>query len=125
MQQDLGSRLRQRHAKILSDLVATPVASGQDAFLVVGDGWFTLLDVLCTDLQYETDTEGAPQVTATQVKEKLGRLRFRVHDASERQRAMIYLAESLSERTCEACGIAIDEQASGLRVPRCPRHPVT
>lgn len=120
--QDLGTLLRQKHSKVLSDLASIPAGPGADAFLGVEDGWYTLLDVLCTDLQHETEAKGAPQVRATQVKEKFGRLSFRVNQASERQHAMICLAESLSQRTCEICGSTADELAPLLHTPRCTPH---
>jgi hypothetical protein len=45
-----------------------------------------------------------PQITAVQVKEKFGGLRFYVHSASDSQHAIINWAESLSYRICENCG---------------------
>ena len=41
-----------------------------------GDGWYLLIDRLCSSLQWDTDTNKYPQVVATQVKEKYGTLRF-------------------------------------------------
>lgn len=69
-----------------------------------GDGWYTLIDALCACLQHETEYDGAPQVVATQVKSKLGSLRFYTRNASQRQRAMIALAGEVSMRMCEECG---------------------
>jgi hypothetical protein len=73
--------------------------------IACGPGWFTLLDVLCTCLQAETDSQGAPQVVASQVKEKFGELSFHVRGPlSPTQRDMISFAQALSLRTCEICG---------------------
>ena len=69
-----------------------------------GDGWFPLLDALCSEIQRETDEQGAPQVVADQVKSKGGSLRFHVGDTSIRQRAMIDFAQSMSNQICETCG---------------------
>lgn len=69
-----------------------------------GDGWFGLLDALCTRLQFHTDHGDGPQVRVVQVKEKFGTLRFYVDDADRFQRGMIDLAQALSARTCEVCG---------------------
>ena len=41
-----------------------------------GDGWYWLIDHLCEHLQWHIDQNGLPQVTASQVKEKFGGLRF-------------------------------------------------
>lgn len=121
MRRDLCNALLQRHPRIFANPEGHGDAAG-DLETRVGDGWYTLLDVLCTDLQYESDQEGAPQVHATQIKEKFGRLRFRVDDASERQRAMIRLAESLSEYSCETCGAPADELSIIEHAPKCERH---
>jgi hypothetical protein len=122
MRLDLDNQLRLRHRKIFLDPDPPDRLAALAFELQVDDGWYTLLDVLCTDLQRETDIEGAPQVKATQVKEKFGRLRFRLREASDRQRAMIYLAESLSERTCAVCGAPADDLAVWEQMPRCMTH---
>jgi hypothetical protein len=121
MRPDLCNALLQQHPRIFKNLEGCGDAAG-DLETRVGDGWYTLLDVLCTDLQYETDHEGAPQVHATQIKEKFGRLRFRLDHASDRQRAMVRLAESLSERLCETCGAPAEELSVIEHAPRCERH---
>ena len=41
-----------------------------------GQGWEKLIDNLCGILQFDIDNNGYPQVEATQVKEKFGRLCF-------------------------------------------------
>jgi hypothetical protein len=73
-----------------------------------GDGWYWLIDNLCSNLQWNTDrnnTDGDyPQVIATQVKEKFGGLCFYVQSASPKQFAVIHWAESLSYHICELCG---------------------
>ncbi|MBC8736383.1 hypothetical protein F6X40_05975 [Paraburkholderia sp. UCT31] len=46
----------------------------------------------------------APQVVATQVKEKFGTLRFYASGHNSAQDGMIELAEMLSARLCELCG---------------------
>jgi hypothetical protein len=68
------------------------------------DGWYNLLCMLCGAQQKETDRHGMPQVIATQVKEKLGTLRFRVRGANEHQQTMIDHAERLSMHICTVCG---------------------
>ena len=58
-----------------------------------------------------------------QIKQKWGRLRFVLEPATERQQAMIDLAEALSARLCESCGKP-GQMASirGYRTPRCAQH---
>jgi hypothetical protein len=70
-----------------------------------GDGWFDIIDQLCSLLMI--DHEFNPDHTvpvAQQVKEKFGTLRFYVDQANEYQYKLIDRAEKLSAETCEQCG---------------------
>lgn len=88
-----------------------------------GDGWLTLLDVLCEALQWETDHATAPQLVARRVKEKLGGLRFQAGRGSDAQSGMILLATRLSERICEICGAPGTLVCEGgLIAVRCKAH---
>jgi hypothetical protein len=97
-----------------------------------GDGWFNPIDGLCAYLQSLTDERGAPQVVATQVKEKFGQLRFYVKyittengglDITEKQRAAIEFAEFMSARTCDVCGKRGEIIKGGMPiVTRCKEH---
>ena len=68
------------------------------------DGWFELIDSLCSVLQWDADHGGAAQPVAKQVKEKFGSLRFRLRAPTERQQGMLALALELSSRLCERYG---------------------
>jgi hypothetical protein len=84
-----------------------------------GDGWYNIIDSLCSCLQAESnrrireldkDDPEYPekaedlQVVAAQVKEKFGGLRFYIGSGSPEIYAMIRMAEAISTRTCEDCG---------------------
>jgi hypothetical protein len=106
MSPDLDNALCRKYPRIFSlrHQKSTPSLRIQSGF-EVGDGWFTLIDGLCHQLQQETDRNGAPQLEAVQVKEKYAELRFYVvSNPSDRQQAMIQLARELSLHTCEVCG---------------------
>lgn len=124
MTPELDKALCEKYPKIFADrnrsMTITAMCWGFD----VGDGWYALIDVLCEELQRETDQQGAPQVIATQVKEKYGGLRFYVGCAEERQMAMIDFAEALSYRICEECGApgSLDERKDRWMTTRCARH---
>lgn len=91
-----------------------------------GDGWFNLIDVLCEELQRETAAHAAPQVVAQQVKEKFGGLRFYTSTATtDTQHALIEMAGSLSERTCEECGAPGKLLTDGWYATRCDAHTTT
>ncbi len=100
----LDALLCQRHPQLFQHRHADPQTCAMGWGLQCGDGWFDLIDILCESLQQETEHGDAPQAVAMQVKQKWGRLRFSVESATERQQAMIDLAEALSARLCEQCG---------------------
>jgi hypothetical protein len=60
-------------------------------------------------------------VVATQVKEKLGILRFRVQSSNEYQRSLIDFAERLSIHICTICGkqAQIPFEQRSVAGPRC------
>lgn len=108
MKKELEEKLFEKYPKIFRqkdlDMTQTAMCWG----ISCGDGWYWLIDKLCSNLQFNTDnnnrTGNYPQVEAVQVKEKFGGLRFYVDSASPEQYAVIHFAESLSEEICENCG---------------------
>lgn len=68
-----------------------------------GDGWYSLIDHLCSWLQW-SNYNSRPQVEASQVKEKFGGLRFYIDGGDEWQDGAISFAESISFIICETCG---------------------
>jgi phosphopantetheinyl transferase (holo-ACP synthase) len=104
MNNQLDNMLCQKYPKIFAERHASKEASSMAWGIMCGDGWFDLLDALCSSLQFQTDRCGAPQVVASQIKEKFGVLSFHRGDASEAQRGMIAMAEAMSTRICEKCG---------------------
>lgn len=80
-----------------------------------GDGWYNLIDMLCSILQFNTDKNNYPQVEAIQVKEKFGGLRFYYNILAKEDdkyyerhcgsiEGTISFVEYLSEKVCERCG---------------------
>lgn len=122
MSPDLDRILCERYPKIFArrDDSTSAMAWG----LCCGPGWAALIDALCAQLQHETDVNGAPQVVATQVKEKFGELRFTTREANEAQRRLIKAARTLSSHTCEVCGAPATEKDTDLDwiYTRCAAH---
>ncbi len=98
--------------------------------LACSDGWYKLIDLLCANLQWDTDHNDYPQIEATQVKEKYGTLRFYYSYAEgdtkcdERkhgyQDGMISFAEQMSGYICEKCGSTIGvTQTKGWIISLC------
>lgn len=89
-----------------------------------GGGWFDLIERLCGVLQYETDHNGAGQLTVRQVKEKMGELRFYISgDETAHQRGAIEMARAMSHVNCEECGnkgsMVVDRE---IFMVRCKEH---
>jgi hypothetical protein len=86
------------------------------------DGWFNVIDVLCHEIQHYIDWKSKDsseeekeslQVIATQVKEKFGSLRFYYYGGDDVIEGMVSFAESLTGRTCEACGSVGHKRGGG------------
>lgn len=123
MTPELDALLYQKYPKIFAQRSLPMARTAMCWGICCGDGWFHLLDVLCEELQRQTDQRGAPQLEATQVKEKYGGLRFYTTLASDAQEAMIDMAESLSERMCEECGApGKRNDQKGWVTTRCEAH---
>ncbi|MGF6511313.1 hypothetical protein [Paraburkholderia sp. 32] len=130
MRPELDAKLRANYPLIFTaepiadpddpDLPATPSPFASWGF-ECGDGWYDLVDTLCAALQIETKN-GAPQVLALQVKEKLGGLRFHARGQNEVHEGMIGLAEMLSVRLCEVCGNRGSILRDGGIRTRCAEH---
>jgi hypothetical protein len=123
---DKLEQLCERYPAIFAKRHASPSQSCMARGFECGEGSFNLIDTMCSLLQHETDKRGAPQVTASQVKEKFGQLRF-YSDAprtlTERQSAYIAMAVALSGVTCEVCGAPglLKEHQRWLST-RCEKH---
>ena len=157
MSPELDKQLCEKYPKIFANRYKSPQESCLAFGLEVGDGWYNLIDVLCEALTYtyttavEVDEEdgkrlglephsfadgktsyffpvSAPQVVASQVKEKFGTLRFYyklefdpqntelcqtgkypdLKEINDRYRnyidGIVHFADIASSRTCELTG---------------------
>lgn len=105
MDKELEDKLFEKYPKIFPDGRKVDPKRSLICFgLDCGNGWYTLIDKLCEQLQFDIDKNDYPQVEAVQVKEKFGGLRFYINSGNRKQFAMIHLAESLSFSICERCG---------------------
>jgi hypothetical protein len=115
--------LCERYPRIFAKRRASPSVSLMAFGFECGDGWFEIVDKLCAQLQAISDREGAPQLVATQVKEKFGTLHFYTSDATEEHMTAIAAAQRDSARTCELCGHAGQLVVEGsYRMVRCAVH---
>jgi hypothetical protein len=87
-----------------------------------GDGWYNLIDNLCSFLQFNIDNNNYPQIEAVQVKEKYGTLRFYCNGGNDSQEGTISFAEYLSGFICERCGSTDNvNQTEGWIVTLCEK----
>jgi len=100
----LDEQLCKKYPKIFAqrhkDMKETAMCWGFEC----SDGWYWLIDMLCSQLQWDIDHNKHPQIEAIQVKEKFGTLRFYTNGADDTQYGMINLAEFMSGYICEKCG---------------------
>ena len=90
-----------------------------------GDGWYTLIDELCSYLQWSHDFNKhlqPLQPVVTTVKEKYGQLRFYVDGVSEHCEGAISFAECLSMCICEVCGNPGKMNGGPWYTTRCEEH---
>lgn len=117
MSPELDEALCAKYPLIFAERHGNPATTAMCWGFEIDDGWFTLIDVLCGELQRETVERGAPQIVAAQVKSKGAELRFHVPAASDRQQAMIDFAQAISRKLCETCGAprtSNENRADGL-----------
>lgn len=120
MREELDKKLCEKYPKIFRDRDGDMRTTAMCWGFSCGDGWYLLIDKLCSSLQWDTDKNRYPQVVATQVKEKFGTLRFYyslehgefegennqlelIRRCSEMDGA-IQFAESMSSVICMGCG---------------------
>lgn len=104
MQEKLEQILYERYPRIFEQRTLSEQETAMCRGIETGDGWFALLDDLCSKLESRTQEAKDPQVIATQIKQKFGKLRFSTDEASTEQMALIEAAEMASLHICELCG---------------------
>ena len=71
-----------------------------------GKGWLPLIDDLCNDIEKYCEKMKIKIPVVSQVKQKLGGLRFYLIDRSDATISrMIHQAETVSYHVCESCGL--------------------
>jgi len=112
MKQELQNKLFEKYPKIFRQkdlpMNQTCMYWGID----IGDGWYNIIDTLCHQIQWHIEhnlnKDEDPEVVnveATQVKEKFGGLRFYYNGGNDFISGLVYMAEGMSEKTCEECGV--------------------
>lgn len=124
MRDELDELLFQRYPLIFGERNLGMRETAMCWGICCNDGWFDLIDTLCERLQFWTDNNGAPQIVASQVKQKYGELCFYTREIpSPVQDGMILMAEEMSLRICEQCGNSgALYSRRGCLMTRCSEH---
>lgn len=140
MNEELQQKLFEKYPLIFAQKGLSAVQTCMCWGIDTGNGWYTIIDVLCRQIQEyidqtnrsheyrkqhgnleETDPP-AHQVEAVQVKEKFGGLRFYYNGGDDYIRGLVDMAESMSYRTCELCGKPGRNTKGGWVNTFCPEH---
>jgi hypothetical protein len=139
---ELDQKLCEKYPKIFKDRHGDPKETLMCFGFEVDDGWFNLIDTMCSLIQhnidhsektferqqtklYDWETEivpPVPQVVAVQVKEKFGGLRFYYDGGDQYIRGVVSMACSLSNKTCEVCGNTGSHTSGGWIRTLCEAH---
>lgn len=119
MTKELDEFLCKKYPEIFRDRHAPMNQTAMCWGFACGDGWFALIDTLCTELMRQSTPEQIP--VAVQVKEKFGGLRFYAQTYTDTQYALVDFAEALSYRICETCGTTANVRCytDGWHITRC------
>jgi hypothetical protein len=134
MKEELEKQLFEKYPKIFRQKELSMNQTCMCWGISTGDGWYNILDALCGNIQGYIDSEiernqyrkergeaekEIVQVEATQVKEKFGGLRFYINWQDDYIDGLIRMAESMSYRTCEECGVPGKPNEGGWIITLC------
>lgn len=125
MNKTLDEQLVNKYPKIFANRYASPDKTAMCWGFECGDGWYDLIDHLCSEIQWHLDKNAKPgttQFVAVQVKEKFGTLRFYGEGGDENIRNMIWFAEGFSAKLCEQCGKPGTQTRGGWIRTLCSEH---
>ena len=104
MKQELENKLFESYPKIFVQKDLPMQKTCMCWGISCGDGWYYLLDRLCTKIQNYVNSSHVGQIEAVQVKEKFSGLRFYTNYSDNVVDKFIEEAELESYNTCEICG---------------------
>jgi hypothetical protein len=125
MSPELDKQLCEKYPKIFVDRFGDMQETAMCWGFECGDGWYQLIDKLCSEIQWHLDKNAKPntqQFVAVQVKEKFGTLRFYGDGGDECIRSFIWFAESMSGIMCETCGKPGQRRGNGWVYTACDEH---
>ena len=125
MSPELDKQLVEKYPKIFCNRFGSPETTAMCWGFECGDGWYNLIDHLCSEIQWHLDKNAKPgteQFVAVQVKEKFGTLRFYGSGGDNKIHDMIWFAEGFSGKLCEECGNPAKVRSGGWIRTLCDKH---
>lgn len=124
MSPELDKKLCEKYPEIFRDRNAPMTQTCMCWGFDVEDGWYPLIDNLCRlimwhcrNYKWNTETKKYDELeppVATQVKEKMGTLRFYTSGGDDAIYNYISFAESMSGKICEECGMTVGARTWGF-----------
>lgn len=114
MKQELEDILYEKYPALFAQKDLPDTESCMSLDIECGDGWYTIIDVLCMRIQSHINFARDPQAEFFQIKEKFGGLRIYMDNESTYISALIDMAVSISYNTCEVCGTTVNAKPRGL-----------
>lgn len=105
------SILLQKHPRIF--------AGKEPSWSDLPEGWYRLLDALCTAIESSMTEDQLRDFRVTQVKEKFGGLRFYYCGGTDLTEGLVDSAEDRSEKICMECGEPGKRRFGGCVVTMC------
>ncbi len=100
MKKELQDKLFEKYPKIFRQKDLAPQDTCMCWGITCGDGWYDIIDTLCSCLQHWSDRNNK-QIEAVQVKSKFGGLRFYTNISDPYVCGLISMAETMSRNTKE------------------------
>lgn len=125
MKAELEHQLQAKYPNLFVDLYGNPQQTGMAWGLECDDGWYTLIDTLCRQIQHHQQWNMAKDlhpVVLEQVKEKYGTLRFYYRGGDDVVSGLVQLAEAMSAKLCERCGNSGKVRGGSWLKTLCEQH---
>ena len=127
MRKELDEELCRKYPQIFCNRHAPMTQTSMCWGFDCGDGWYNIINMLCTNIQsHERNNKlnnvVMPPVIATQVKEKYGTLRFYYTGGDDYINGVVAMAEYMSGVTCETCGAPGEIRDVGWMRTLCDVH---
>lgn len=113
MNPELQQKLFDKYPKLFVQKDLPRTHSAMCWGIEAGDGWFNIIDSVCSVIENAVEYNKMPPVQFSQVKEKYGELRIYFDGGDERTDSIIDLATSISAKTCEYCGNVAEVRTKG------------